>query len=101
MKITEDQIGWFILIEQRIAFVFRIDEVGTILQIISFGTMDLHFAVTYARLLPISTSEFLFSQGLDENEGNFTSSQVTQAAFSIARIGVNLDIKYNIMIDYT
>ena len=99
-KVTNDQVAWINLIEHRISFIFRIDENGNILQVISFGSMNLHFAISFAGLYVISESEFLYQQALIYSDGIFSSGYVSNSDFSIARINTNFEVKYNIMLNY-
>ena len=93
-EITEDQVAWILLRSYGTQYVYRISDNGTVLQTIWFGYLNLRFGTNYAFLGVLSTTDFMFVQDLSLYNGNMSVGPLTAIDYSIARISIDLSVKW-------
>ena len=93
LEITDDQTAWFLLTNTKVPNVYRLNENGTILQIICFGPLNLSYAPSIANLRVISETDFLIIQDVSLSNGNLSVGLLTGIDLSFARISTDLTVQ--------
>ena len=93
LEISDDQTAWFLLVNTRIPSVYRLNENGTILQIICFGPLYLSYTPAITNLRVISETDFLIVQDVSLLNGNLSVGLMTGIDLSFARISIDLTVQ--------
>ena len=93
LVITDDQTAWFLLTNAKVPNIYRLNENGTILQIICLGPLNLSYTPTIVNLRVISETDFLIIQDVSLSSGNLSAGLLTGIDVSFARISTDLTVQ--------
>ena len=93
LDITDDQTAWFLLVNAGVPNVYRLNNNGTILQIICFGPLNLSYAPSIVNFRIISETDFLIIQDVSLSNGNLSVGLLTGIDVSFARISTDLTVQ--------